>query len=145
MWTTGVTRSDPEKVFIQVKNGYSTASLTVGQLVCLSTTAKDGITVTRPATANLALLKGVVKDASIAYGDYGEVQCYGYNADALVAGGSGATTAVVAGDKLSAKNGVFNAIHAVGTLVAGESGVLIALDAFTTTTAAAKKVEIRCM
>jgi len=74
MWTTGVTRSDPEKVFIQVKNGYSTASLTVGQLVCLSTTAKDGITVTRPATANLALLKGVVKDATIAYGEYGEVQ-----------------------------------------------------------------------
>lgn len=141
MWSTGVNRSDPEKVFIQVKNGYSTASLTVGQLACLSTTVADGITVTRPATANLALLKGIVTDASIAYGSYGEAQCYGYNSVALVSG----DTNVTAGAKLSAKDGVFNAIPAAGTLVAGESGVLIALQAFTTSTAAAKAVEIRCM
>ena len=141
MWTTGVNRDDPEKVFIQVKNGYSTAALTVGQLACLDTVAADGITVTRPATANLALLKGIVTDASIAYGEYGEAQCYGYNDVALVSG----DTDVAAGDKLSAKNAVFNAIKAAGTLVAGESGVLIALQAFTTSTAAAKKVEIRCM
>lgn len=141
MWSTGVNRSDPEKVFIQVKNGYSTASLTVGQLACLSTTVADGITVTRPATANLALLKGIVTDASIAYGAYGEAQCYGYNNVALVSG----DTNVTAGAKLSAKDGVFNAIPAAGTLVAGESGVLIALQAFTTSTAAAKAVEIRCM
>lgn len=143
MFTTGVTRTGPEKVFIQVKNGYSTASLTVGQIVCLSTAAADGTTVTRPATANLALVKGVVKDASIAYGEYGEVQCYGYNEDALVSGG----TDVAAGDKLTAKNGVFNAIKATTTtaISSGESGLLIALQAFTTSTAAAKKVEIRCM
>lgn len=141
MFTTGVTRTGPEKVFIQVKNGYSTASLTVGQLVCLSTTAADGVTVTRPATANLALLKGIVKDPTIAYGEYGEAQCYGYNEDALISGG----TDVAAGDKLAAKDAVFNAIKAGGTLVAGESGVLVALQAFTTSTAAAKKVEIRCM
>lgn len=142
MFTTKVNRDGPEKVFIQVKNGYSTATLTAGQLVCLSTTAADGITVTAPATANLALLKGVVtQEGGIAYGSYGEAQCYGYNSVALVSGG----TDVAAGAKLSAKDGVFNAIAAAGTLVAGESGVLIALEAFTTSTAAAKKVEIRCM
>lgn len=143
MWSTGVNRSDPEKVFIQVKNGYSTASLTVGQLACLSTTAADGITVTRPATANLALLKGIVTDASIAYGAYGEAQCYGYNEVALISGG----TDVTAGMKLMAKDAVFNAIKATATtsISTGESGLLIALQAFTTSTAAAKKVEIRCM
>lgn len=141
MWTTGVNRDQPEKVFIQIKNGYSTASMTVGQLACLSTTVADGITCTRPATANLAALKGIVTAASIEYGGYGEAQCYGYNEDALVSGG----TDVAAGDKLSGKDAVFNAIKAAGTLVAGESGVLIAMQAFTTSTAAAKKVEIRCM
>ena len=142
MFTTSVNRDGPEKIFIQVKNGYSTATVTAGQLVCLSTTAADGVTVTRPATANLALLKGIVTQSDgIAYGSYGEAQCYGYNAVALVSGG----TDVAAGDKLSAKDAVFNAIKAAGTLVAGESGVLIALEAFTTSTAAAKKVEIRAM
>lgn len=141
MWTTGVNRDQPEKVFIQVKSGYTTAALTSGQLACLDTVAADGITVTRPATANLALLKGIVTSATIAYGEYGEAQCYGYNSVALVSGG----TDVAAGDKLSGKDAVFNAIKAAGTLVAGESGVLIALQAFTTSTAAAKKVEIRCM
>lgn len=142
MFNTRVNRDGPEKVFIQVKNGYSTATITAGQLVCLSTSAADGITVTAPATANLALFKGVVTAPNgIEYGSYGEAQCYGYNAVALVSGG----TDVAAGDKLSCKDGVFNAIKAAGTLVAGESGVLIALEAFTTSTAAAKKVEIRAM
>ena len=141
MWTTGVNRDQPEKVFIQIKNGYSTASMTVGQIASLSTTVADGITCTRPATANLAAVKGVVTAASIAYGEYGEAQCYGYNAGCLVSGG----TDVTAGAKLSAKDAVFNAIAAAGTLVAGESGVIIAMEAFTTSTAAAKKVELRLM
>jgi hypothetical protein len=40
---------------------------------------------------------------------------------------------------------VFNVIKDGGTLVAGESGVILALQAYTTTLAAAKKVWIRCM
>ena len=78
---------------------------------------------------------------SIAFGEYGEAQCYGYNEGCLVTGG----TDVAAGDKLSAKTAVFHAIKAAGTVVAGESGVIIAVDAFTTAGETAKKVEIRCM
>jgi len=141
MWIPRINREDPEKVFILVKNGYTTASLTAGQVACYSTVAGDGKTVTVPATANLALIAGVVADPTIAFGAYGLVQCYGYNADALVSG----DTDVAAGEKLSAKNGVFNFIKAAGTLVAGESSVANALVAYTTATAAAKAVFLRCM
>lgn len=125
-----------------VKNGYSTASLTVGQAVCLDTVAADGYTVTRPATANLNLFVGIVTQ-TIPYGEYGRVQTRGYNADALVSGG----TDVAAGDKLVVKNGVFNLIKAAANSTNGqnpaESGCVVALQAFTTSTAAAKKVILR--
>lgn len=141
MFFQRINRTDPEKVFVVVKNAYSTASLTKGQVVSFAYNGTDdGLAVTRPATANLALIAGVVAE-TIAYGGYGQCQVYGHNADCLVSGG----TDVALGDKLAAKNGVFNVIKDGGTLVAGESGVIVAGQAFTTSTAAAKKVFVRCL
>lgn len=142
MWSTKINLSDPEKVFIIVKNGYSTASLTVGQAVMWDRTAVDGITVTKPTTTGMNGLAGIIKD-TIAYGSYGQAQVYGYNSDCLVSGG----TDVALGDKLGLgiARSEFNLVKPAGTVVSQESPQAIALQAFTTSTAAAKKVFLRLM
>jgi hypothetical protein len=134
-------RSDPEKVFIVVKNTYSTAAITVGQVVCFDyTTDADGVGVTQPTTALLKLAAGVVETASIAVGDYGLVQVYGHNANALVDG----TTGIGIGVPLKVKNGSF-ALDVAGVTATGASYLFVAGIAYTTGAAAAKKVFVRCM
>ena len=83
-----VNRDDPEKVFIVVKNSYDTASLTNGQAVCWDWTADaDGVAVSIPtATENVCGgtdFAGVVAE-TIATGDYGLIQVYGYHSAAKV-------------------------------------------------------------
>jgi|TARA_Y100000310_G_scaffold71534_1_gene67379 hypothetical protein len=78
-----INRSDPEKVFIVVKNSYSTASLTNGQSVIWDwTTDADGVGVTlATATANVAAgtdFAGIASE-TIAAGAYGLLQVYGYH------------------------------------------------------------------
>jgi hypothetical protein len=78
-----INRSDPEKVFVVVKNSYSTASLTNGQAVIWDwTTDKDGVGVTlATATENVSGgsdFAGVASE-TIAAGSYGLVQVYGYH------------------------------------------------------------------
>ena len=78
-----VNRSNPEKVFIVVKNSYSTASLTNGQAVVWDwTTDKDGVGVTVGfGTNNVSCgidVAGVATE-TIASGDYGLIQVYGYH------------------------------------------------------------------
>jgi hypothetical protein len=80
-----VNRTDPEKVFVVVYNSYSTAAITVGQVVNWDFgTDIDGVGVTRPTAratnAGLAVA-GAVASASIAAGSYGLVQVYGYHSD----------------------------------------------------------------
>lgn len=141
MFFQRINRTDPEKVFIVAKSCYSTASITKGQPVVFAYNGTDdGLAVTRPASALLSLVAGIAAE-TIANAGYGLVQVYGHNADALVTG----TTDVAIGDKLACKDAVFYLIKAAGTLVAGESGVIVAGQAYTTAGAAAKKVFIRCM
>lgn len=141
MYKQNITYDTPDATFVRVKNGYSTASLTAGQAVSFSGTAADGITVTQPATANLKLFAGIVK-GTIAYGSYGYAQCYGYNSDALVTG----ATDVAVNDALKTANGSFSlAKDAYSTVTTGKSDLVVALQAFTTSTAAAKKVFVRAM
>jgi hypothetical protein len=82
-----VNRTDPEKVFLVVKNTYSTASLTAGQAVQWDYyTDKDGVGVTRPrarATSGGAAVAGVVAE-TITHNNYGLIQVYGYCASARV-------------------------------------------------------------
>lgn len=137
-----INRTDPEKVFVICKSAYTTATLTKGQVVIWAYNATDdGLAVTIGATATLALTAGVIGPDSIANGAYGLIQVYGHNADCLVTG----ATDVAVGDKLTLTNALFSVRDAASTTVAGESGLIIAGQAFTTTTAAAKKVFIRCM
>lgn len=74
-----VSRTNPEKVFIVCKNGYSTASLTNGQAVMWDLGDADGVSVTKPSKVSGGhAFAGIVAE-TIAYGDYGLVQVYGYH------------------------------------------------------------------
>lgn len=80
-----ISRSDPERVFIVCKNGYSTASITDGQAVMWDLTDADGVSVTKPGTAfkKMAAFAGVVAE-TISAGEYGLVQVYGYHGAVIV-------------------------------------------------------------
>ncbi len=140
-----VNRTDPEKVFVVVKNSYSTAAITVGQAVVWDyTTDADGVGVTRPTTALMKLPAGIVETASIAAGDYGLVQVYGHNANALVSGSSG----TVAGIALVMQNGAFDLLRlstAIDTFGQACSFVFVAGQAYSTGASAAKKIFIRAL
>lgn len=140
MYFQHINQTDTEAVFCQCQNAATTA-LAVGSPVCWAYNGtNDGVAVAYPATAILYHTAGIIADQSLAAGAYGRVQVYGHNANALVYGG----TDVAIGDKLMCKNGVVYLIKDGGTLVAGESGVIVAGQAYTTASAAAKKVFIRC-
>lgn len=83
-----ISRTNPEKIFIVVKNSYSTASLTNGCPVIWDwTTDCDGVGVTlATATENVSAGQDVagVAAETIAAGDYGLVQVYGYHSSAIV-------------------------------------------------------------
>jgi hypothetical protein len=77
-----INRSNPEKVFIVAKNSYSTASLTNGQAVIWDfATDADGVGVTRPTAraTNAGIAVAGVASETIAAGDYGLLQVYGYH------------------------------------------------------------------
>lgn len=78
-----VNRTNPEKVFLVAKNSWGTASLTNGQVVIWDwTTDVDGVGVTKAtATENVSAGQDVAGIASetIASGDYGLLQVYGYH------------------------------------------------------------------
>ncbi len=138
-----INRADPEKVFIVVKNSYSTAAITVGQCVSFDyTTDADGVGVTRPSTVLLTMPAGCVETASIEVGDYGLVQVYGHNANCLVNGSSGTDV----GDPLIMQNGLFDVIVAA-EVTNGDAAAYfyVAGEAYSTGAAAAKKVFIRCL
>lgn len=87
-----VDRTDPERIFMTVYQSYSTASITNGQWVGHDiVTDQNGYAVTkvkgaiRPAVAGCAV-------QTIAAGEYGLIQVWGYKRDARVLGGSGSVT-----------------------------------------------------
>lgn len=99
-----INRASPEKAFVVVYNSYSTAAITVGQAVIWDfATDADGVGVTRPtarATNAGMACTGVVASTSIAAGDYGLVQVYGYHASVRMRTVTGGTPAIVAGRPL---------------------------------------------
>ena len=113
-----VNRTDPERIFVVVKNSYSTASLSANQWVSYDTkTDEDGVGVTK-AGATLFTdigVDGVVVE-TIAHGDYGLIQVYGYRNAARLSGGSGLNTSKVSeGTYLYIKTSGF-AVHGLHTL-----------------------------
>ena len=81
-------RTDPEKVFIVVKNSYSTASLSNGQVAQFDyTTDADGVGVTKPVargTAHVGNVAAGIVAETIAHNSYGLVQVYGYHSGVRV-------------------------------------------------------------
>lgn len=136
-----VNRSDPEKVFIVARNSSSTSAMTVGQVHSWDyTTDADGVGMTFPTTALLKLPAGIIETASIASGDYGLVQVYGHNANALVDG----TTGIGVGVPLKLANTVANLVIA-GVTATGACYPFVCGQAYTTGAAAAKKIFIRLL
>ena len=100
-----INRSNPEKVFVVVYNSYSTAAITNGQGVNWDfVTDSDGVGVTMPlarATNQGFGAAGVVASASIAAGDYGLVQVYGYHSAVRVRSVTIGIPAIAKGTPLS--------------------------------------------
>ena len=74
-----INRSDPERIFIVVKNGWSTASLTNGQAVGWDLSDVDGVNVTKMAATDVAHSFAGIVSETIASGSYGLIQVYGYH------------------------------------------------------------------
>ena len=87
-----VNRTDPERIFVVVRNSWSTAALTNGQWCSWDIiTDKDGVGVTKPIGINRATVAGCAVE-TINSGDYGLIQVWGYKSDCLGKGGSGLNT-----------------------------------------------------
>jgi hypothetical protein len=109
-------RTDPERIFIVAKNTYSTASLAANQWVAFdAVTDEDGLSVTKIVTDLRQCVAGVVVE-TIAHGDYGLIQVYGYRAGARCSGGSGLNTSKISeGTFLYVKTSGF-AVHGLHTI-----------------------------
>ncbi|HLE04185.1 MAG TPA: hypothetical protein VI729_06180 [Anaerolineales bacterium] len=90
-----VNRTDPERIFLVVKNSWSTASLAANQWVSWDLiTDRDGVAVTKPAGELRYSIAGVAVE-TVANGDYGLIQVWGYRVGARCSGGSGLVTSKV--------------------------------------------------
>ena len=108
-----INRTDPEKVFIVVKNSFSTASLSNGQAVQWDFAADaDGVGVTKPSAGTGraghygTAFAGIAAE-TIAHNDYGLLQVYGYHSAVRVRSGTGGKPAIAAGTGLTCINAVF--------------------------------------
>ena len=108
-----VNRSNPEKIFIVAKNSYDTASLTNGQSAMWDYASDaDGVGVTKPASqtaraGSLGTAFAGIAAETIASGEYGLLQVYGYHSAVRVRTNSGAQPAIAAGTALTQKSAVF--------------------------------------
>ncbi len=101
-----INRSDPERIFLVVKNGYATAALTNGQPVGWDLSDVDGVNVTKMAATDIGnSFAGVVAE-TIAIGGYGLIQVYGYHSAVIVDGS--ATGDIHTGEALYARVAAFN-------------------------------------
>jgi len=129
-----VPKDAPEGIYVRVKNG-SSGALANGDVVIWDTTAGDGITVNTTATAGSKYVAGVIID-SIAAGDYGRMQIYGYHPAVKVDGG---TTDVAQGDLLGTGGMAKYAFTTTTT------GTVLGVALAGVTTVSTGKVFIKCM
>lgn len=109
-------QTDPERVFVTVKNSYSTASLAANQWVAWDVvTDEDGVAVTKINGVTRHAVAGVAVE-TIAHGDYGLIQVFGFRNGARMSGGSGlATSKISEGTYLYVKTSGF-ACHGLHTI-----------------------------
>lgn len=101
-----INRSNPEKILMVVGNGYTTASLTNGQPVMWDMGDANGVNVTMPSGARRAhAFAGIVAE-TIASGNYGLIQVYGYHPAVIV--DSNTSADIFTGCPLYMDTGAFN-------------------------------------
>jgi len=137
-----INRTDPEKIFIVAKNSYATASLTVGMPVIWDyATDADGVGVTIP-TAECGIACAGITVGTIASGAYGLFQVYGYNADAIVDGG----TDVSAGQGLTMNAAAFELyLQSTASNAVQDQACGFALADMATSVAAATAMFVKCL
>jgi hypothetical protein len=120
--------SDPERVFVRVKNSEASSTAAAGSLMCGDTTAKDGVSVKLCATTGQPVQCVVPAGLSIAAGKFGTCQIYGLHTALLV---SASTNNVTAGGRL-----VVNQQGAAGKADGKSTGDLLgySFDAASTST-----------
>lgn len=134
-----INAEDSEKVFTVIKN-VSTETLSLGYSVVWDTGTADGVRVTKPATATLSLFTGIVRGGrgnktNIQVNDFGEVQVYGYCANALILNNTSAAGSAAAGNILLPTNAQW---YLSGpTASDGKSGFAFSATAVATGTGAA--------
>jgi len=108
-----INRADPEKIFIVAKNSYSTAAASNGQAFMWDyATDADGVGVTLPAAGTGraghygTAFAGIAAE-TIAAGDYGLFQVYGYHSAVRVRTHTGGNPAIAAGTGLTCKSAIF--------------------------------------
>jgi hypothetical protein len=130
-------REDAEKAFLIVKN-INAATMVAGYSCVWDIVAPDGVRVEKPATATLSLFVGVVDD-DIATNAYGLVQVYGYRASTWILGHA----SLAAGTILVPVDAQWYLTYsAAGD---GKTGLAMAGEAYTTTSAANKKAFLRAL
>lgn len=137
-----INRSDPERVFSIFYN-VAGATQTGGDVTVWDTSTSDGVRITKPATATLSLMVGVI-NADIADSSYGLVQQYGYRSQALITNDT--SNAIAAGDILIPVNAQRYLARSAAS--DGKTGFIFAGESFATATtpaAALKKAFIRAL
>ena len=95
-------KSDPEKIFLAIRN-MSGATMTAHGAACLDcATTVDGVSAIEPATGSLGGWVGII-DRDIANTGYGKVQAWGYRASVLLSTQDDDTTVNI-GDAVFAVN-----------------------------------------
>lgn len=114
--------SDPEKIFIKIKNGEASTAMANGDLVGADTTADDGVTMKLTIAAG-EQVTCVVAEA-IAAGKFGLCQVYGFHSAVKV---NGTTFAVASGGNVSAStytgrgDGETNTAQSIGKALDGST------------------------
>lgn len=129
-----VPSTEADGVYVRVKNG-SAQALANGDVVVWDSTEKDGISVNVTTSADSKLIAGVILE-SIAVGEYGKMQIWGYHSAVKVDGG----TTNVADGALVGSGGAAGYAYTTTTLGAVLGVMLEAEEAQGTA-----KVFIKCM
>lgn len=129
-----VPSTEADGVYVRVKNS-SAQALVSGDVVVWDSTDDDGISVDVTTSADSKLIAGVIVE-SIAIGEYGRMQIWGYHSAVKVDGG---TTDVAAG-ALVGSGGAAGYAYTTTTLGAVLGVMLEAEDSLGTA-----KVFIKCM
>ena len=116
-----INRTNPERVFIVMKNSVGSARKVNEWVAHDVVTDEDGVSFEKPKGANRTAIAGVAIEA-IADGDYGLIQVWGFRNAARMAGGSGLVTSKIS-------EGTFLYVKTSGFAAAARANISVASTA----------------